>query len=95
MIFVIALVVLAIVLLIMYKTKPLTTKVSKTQVDYMHDLLIKYEYDAVCRKINRVQEATVLSKQIKEMFPGGEYDHDLILEQITEPDKLIDSSVSC
>lgn len=94
MIFVIALLVLAMTLLIMYKTKPLTTKTKKTRLDYMNDLLVRYEYDAVCRKINRVQESQILSQQIKEMF-SDDHDHDIILEQIAEPDKLIDSSISC
>ena len=62
----------------------------------MEDKFLEYEKDAVCRNIDTKYNAIQLSQQIKESFPGYNFDyHDIHIKQISEPNKLINRNLKC
>lgn len=62
----------------------------------MEDKFLDYEKDAVCRNIDTKYNAIQLSQQIKEAFPGYNFDyHDIHIKQISEPNKLINRHLNC
>jgi hypothetical protein len=69
---------------------------SKLEFAAMEDLLVKYEREAVQNKSPaRLIESQHLSQQIKNRFPGIDFSYhdDLILPQIKNPLKVIDTSI--
>lgn len=62
----------------------------------MEDQFLAYEKESVCNGIVRTHQAVQLSQQIKETFPGYNFDyHELHIKQISEPNKLINRHLKC
>jgi len=69
---------------------------SKLEFAAMEDLLVKYERESIQKKnSSRLKESQQLSQQIKNRFPGVDFSYhdDLILPQIKNPLKVIDTNI--
>jgi hypothetical protein len=63
---------------------------------HMENRMLEVEHLAVCSGIPRSLEVTALSQQIKDRFPAFDFTyHSLHIKQASEPNRLINKSISC
>ena len=69
---------------------------SRRNFAQMEDRFLALERETVCRRVSRLTEATNLSNQIKDRFPGYDFTyHGDHLKQMAEPDKFINKNLRC
>lgn len=63
---------------------------------HMEDRMLELERLAVCSGIPRHLEVTALSQQIKDRFPAFDFTyHNIHIKQATEPNRLINKTITC
>jgi len=62
----------------------------------MEDTFMRYEHDTVCGGVSHLQLAMALHETIKERFPGWDFSyHQIALNQMAQPNKIIDPTLRC
>jgi len=62
----------------------------------LEDRLLEIEKTSVCSGISRIVQASIISNKIKELFPKYNFSyHTIHLKQVAEPNKSINSTISC
>jgi hypothetical protein len=62
----------------------------------LEDEFMGFEKQTVCHHISYLREAMTLDQQMKDRFPGWDFNyHQLHIRQMSQPSKLINKNLSC
>jgi hypothetical protein len=69
---------------------------SLQELAMMEDQFLAYEKETVCGGISRLREAMTLDQQMKDRFQGWDFmHHQKHIQQMSQPNKLINKHLSC
>jgi hypothetical protein len=72
------------------------SKRSLSEFVAMEDQFLAYEKESVCNRVSRLFDASMLSQQIKDRFPGYDFKyHNEHIRQMSQPNKLINKKLTC